>query len=95
MTLKLFIEGHPKYLTEAIFGLFGEIFTLIADCIAWKILKMALEVECMMEYDKSKSNKSPDLLVTEDGWLQRKSADSTVMDRKKAVVSYKPSPAEM
>ena len=32
----------------------------------------------------------PDLLVTEDCWFQRKSADSTVMGRKKAVVSYKP-----
>ena len=30
--------GHPKYLTEAIFGRFGDIFTLIA-----------LEVEYMME----------------------------------------------
>ena len=46
---------------------------------------MALEVE-YMEYQY------PDLLVTEDCWLQRK---STVMDRKKAVVSYKPMPAEM
>ena len=35
------------------------------------------------------------LLVTEDCWLQRKSADSTVMDRKKAVVSYNPTHAEM
>ena len=43
----------------------------------------------MMEYQY------PDLLVTEDCWLQRKPADSTVMDRKKAVVSYKPTPAEM
>ena len=51
--------GHPKYLTKAIFGLFGDIFTLIADYIAWKLLKMALEVECMMEYQY------PDLLVTE------------------------------
>ena len=52
---------------------------------------MALEVEYMMEYQY------PDLLVTvtEDCWLKRKSADSTVMDRKKAVVSYKPMPAEM
>ena len=47
---------------------------------------MALEV---MEYQY------PDLLVTEDCWLQRKSADSTVVDRKKAVVSYKPTAAEM
>ena len=38
----------------------------------------------MMEYQH------PGLPVTEDCWLQRKSADSTVMDRKKAVVSYKP-----
>ena len=91
MTLKLFIEGHPhpKYLTEAIFGLFGDIFTLIADYIAWKLLKMALEVEYMLEYQYT------DLLVTEDCWLQKKSADSTIMDRKKAVVSYKPTPAEM
>ena len=50
---------------------------------------MALEVEYTMEYQY------PDLLVTEDCWLQRKSADSTVMDRKKAVVSYKLIPAEM
>ena len=50
---------------------------------------MALEVKYMMEYQY------PDLLVTEDCWLQRKSADSTVMDRKKAVVSYKLMPAEM
>ena len=40
-------------------------------------------------------NPGPDLLVTEDCWLQRKSADSTIMDRKKAVVSYKPTTAEM
>ena len=32
----------------------------------------------------------PGLPVTEDCWLRRKSADSTVMDRKKAVVLYKP-----
>ena len=50
---------------------------------------MALEVEYMMEYQY------PDLQVTEDGWLQRKSADYTVTDGKKAVVSYKPTPAEM
>ena len=42
-----------------------------------------------MEYQHS------DLLVTEDCWLQRRSADSTVTDRKKAVVSYKSTPAEM
>ena len=35
------------------------------------------------------------VLVAEDCWLHRKSADSTVMDRKKAVVSYKPTPAEI
>ena len=40
----------PKYLTEAIFGLFEDIFTLNADYIAWKLLQMALEVEYMMEY---------------------------------------------
>ena len=50
---------------------------------------MVLEVEYMMEYQY------PDLIATEDCWLQRKSADSTVMDRRKAVVSYKPTPAEM
>ena len=49
---------------------------------------MALEVEYMMEYQHS------GLLITKDCWLQRKSADFTVMDRKKAVVSYKPTPAE-
>ena len=31
-------------------AIFGDIFTLNADCIAWKLLKMALEVEYMMEY---------------------------------------------
>ena len=31
--------------TGAIFGLFGDIFTLNADYIAWKLLKMALEDE--------------------------------------------------
>ena len=50
---------------------------------------MASEVEYMMEYQHS------GLLVTEDSLLQRKSADSTVMDRKKTVVSYKPTPVEM
>ena len=35
-----------KYLTEAIFG---DIFTLNADSNAWKLLKMALEIEYMME----------------------------------------------
>ena len=44
---------------------------------------MALEVEYMMEYQY------PDLLVTEE------IVDSTLMDRKKAVVSYKPTLAEM
>ena len=33
-----------------IFGKFGDIFTLKADYIAWKLLKMALEVEYMMDY---------------------------------------------
>ena len=47
---------------------------------------MALEVEYTMEY------RYPDLLVTEDCWLQR---NSTVMDREKAVVSHKPTRAEM
>ena len=41
--------GHPKHLTKAIFGLFEDIFTLIADYIVWKLLKMALQVEYMME----------------------------------------------
>ena len=50
---------------------------------------MALEVEYMMRYQ------DPGLLVTEDCWLHRKSADSTVMDGKKAVISYKSTPAEM
>ena len=50
---------------------------------------MALEVVYMMEYQHQ------GLLVTVDGGLQRKSADSTVMDRKKAVVSYKPTPVHM
>ena len=35
---------------RVIFGKFGDIFTLNADYIAWKLLKMALEVEYMMEY---------------------------------------------
>ena len=68
--------------------LVGDIFTLNADYIAWKILKMTLEVEYVMEYQHG----GPP--VTQDCWLQRKSADSTVMDRKQAVVSYKPTPAE-
>ena len=70
---------------------FLDIFKLNADYIVWKLLKMALEVEYMMEYQH------PSVPVTEDSWLQRKSADSadsTVMDRKKAVVLYKPTPAE-
>ena len=37
----------------------------------------------------------PDLLVTEDCWLRRKPADSTVMEKKKALVLYKPTPPEM
>ena len=49
---------------------------------------MALEVEYMMKYQ------DPGLPATEDCWLQRKSADSTVMDMKKAVVSCKPTPTE-
>ena len=43
----------------------------------------------MMEYQH------PGLLVIEDCWLQRNSADSTDVDRKKALVSYKPTPAGM
>ena len=31
-------------------GLFGDIFTLNSDYIAWELLKMALEVEYMIEY---------------------------------------------
>ena len=38
-------------LPRVIFGLFGDIFTLNADYIAWKLLKMALEVEYMMDLD--------------------------------------------
>ena len=52
-------------------------------------IENGLEVEYMMQYQ------DPGLLVTEDCWLQRKSADSTVMDRMKAVVSYKPTPVQM
>ena len=44
---------------RVIFGLFGDIFTLNADYIAWKLLKMALEVEYMMEYQH------PGLTVTD------------------------------
>ena len=32
------------------FGIFLDIFTLNADYIAWKLLKMAFEVEYMTEY---------------------------------------------
>ena len=35
---------------RVIFGKIGDIFTLNADYIAWKLLKMALEVVYMMEY---------------------------------------------
>ena len=44
---------------RVIFGLFGDIFTLNADYIAWKLLKMALEVEYMMDFYH------PGLLVTD------------------------------
>ena len=44
------IHRPPKNLTELSFGLFGDIFTINVDYIAWKLLKMALEVEYMMEY---------------------------------------------
>ena len=44
---------------RGIFGLFGDIFTLNADYIAWKLLKMALEVEYMMDFCH------PGLLVTD------------------------------
>ena len=47
-------------------AIFGDIFTLNTDYIAWKLLKMALEVEYMMGYHY------PGLLVMEDCWLQRK-----------------------
>ena len=50
-------------------------------------IKNAVEIEYIMEYQL------PGLLVTDDCWLQKKSAGYTVMD-KKAVVSYKPTPAE-
>ena len=92
MPFKLFIEGHPqtaKVPDRGHFWPFGDIFTLYANYITWKLLEMALEVEYMMEYQ------DPGLLVTEDCWLRRKSVDSTVMDRKMTVVSYKPTPAEM
>ena len=44
---------------RGIFGLFGDIFTLNTDYIAWKLLKMALEVEYMMDFCH------PGLLVTD------------------------------
>ena len=56
---------------------------------------MALEVEYMMEYQ------CPDLLVTEDCWLQMIDGyrENLLIPQlwagKKAVVSYKPTPAEM
>ena len=40
----------PIYVSMQKFDLFGDIFTLNADYIAWKLLKIALEVEYMMEY---------------------------------------------
>ena len=52
-------------------------------------IENGLYIEYMMEHQH------PGLLVIEGCWLQGKSADSTLMDRKKAVVSYKPTPAEM
>ena len=51
--LDLQSQGHwwpLKGQILAIFGKFGDIFTLNADYIAWKLLKMALEVEYMMEH---------------------------------------------
>ena len=72
------------------FFTFLEIFShLMLTLMHGNYLKMTLEVEYMMEYQH------PGLLVVENCWLQRKSADSTVMDRKKAVVSYKPTPVQM
>ena len=41
---------HPSTSLRVIFGLFGDIFSLNADYIAWKLLRMALDVEYMMEY---------------------------------------------
>ena len=46
MLLKMFPRLWGTGISDAIFG---DIFTLIADYIAWKLLKMALEVEYMME----------------------------------------------
>ena len=40
---------HRRSSTDCIFHIFGDISTLNADYIAWKLLKMALEVEYMME----------------------------------------------
>ena len=39
-----------KFDLEALQSFFGDIFTLSADYIAWKLLKMVLEIEYMMEY---------------------------------------------
>ena len=63
LPFKLFIEGHQqtaKVPDRGHFFAFFEIFSRIADYIAWKLLKMALEVEYMMGYP------DPGLLVTED-----------------------------
>ena len=93
LTLKLFIEGHPltaKVPDRGHFWPLWRYFHLLLTILhGWKLLNMALEVEYMMEYQY------PGLLGTEDCWLQRKCADSTIMDRKKAVVSYKPTTVEM
>ena len=56
---------------RVIFGLFGDIFTLSADYIAWKLLKMALEVEYMMEFHH------PGLLVTDRHWRSSTDCQST------------------
>ena len=48
LTLKLFIESHPQAAKVPHQDHFWRYFN--ADYIAWKQLKMALEVEYMMEY---------------------------------------------
>ena len=53
------------------FGIFGDIFTVNADYIAWKLLKMALEVEYMMEYQH------PGLPVTDLHWRSSTDRQST------------------
>ena len=51
LTLNLFIEGHPLTAKVPDRGSFlAFFFTLNADYIAWKLLKMALEVEYIMDF---------------------------------------------